>query len=374
MSDYYEVLGVSRDASTEDIKRAYRKLARTYHPDIAGEEYTERFQEITAAHEVLSDPDKRRMYDAGGVGGPGMGGPGAGFPFGDIFETFFGAAQGASARGPIPRQRRGQDALVRVDLELSEEAFGVTKEIQVDTAILCPTCEGSCCAPGTHPVTCPVCHGRGSVQRVARSFLGNVVTQARCDACQGYGTTIPDPCPECSGEGRVRTRRTIAVDIPAGVEDGTRVKLSGRGEVGPGGGPAGDLYVEIHERPHPTFTRRGDDLHCTAALPMTAAALGTVLPLETLDGTEEVDVAPGSQPDQVITLKGKGMGKLRGHGRGDLHVHLDVTVPTKLDERQQELLRELASIRGEEAPEARIAPVSSGRFQRLREKLAGRSS
>lgn len=373
MSDYYEVLGVSRDASTEDIKRAYRKLARTYHPDIAGEEYTERFQEITAAHEVLSDPDKRRMYDAGGAGGPGMGGPGAGFPFGDIFETFFGAAQGASARGPIPRQRRGQDALVRVDLELSEEAFGVTKEIQVDTAILCPTCEGSCCAPGTHPVTCPVCHGRGSVQRVARSFLGNVVTQVRCDACQGYGTTIPDPCPECSGEGRVRTRRTIAVDIPAGVEDGTRVKLSGRGEVGPGGGPAGDLYVEIHERPHPAFTRRGDDLHCTAALPMTAAALGTVLPLETLDGTEEVDVAPGSQPDQVITLKGKGMGKLRGHGRGDLHVHLDVTVPTKLDERQQELLRELASIRGEEAPEARIAPVSSGRFHRLREKLAGRS-
>lgn len=370
MSDYYEVLGVSRDASTEEIKRAYRKLARQFHPDIAGDEGAERFKEITAAHEVLSDPDKRRQYDAGGIGGPG--GMGAGFGFSDIFETFFGAAAAGSARGPISRQRRGQDALVRVDLDLAEEAFGVRKEVTVETAVVCPTCQGSCARPGTASRPCTVCHGRGSVQRVARSFLGNVMTQARCDACQGYGSTIPEPCPECSGEGRVRTRRTIAVDIPSGVEQGTRIKLTAQGEVGPGGGPAGDLYIEVRELPHPVFTRRGDDLHCTTALPMTAAALGTVVTVDTLDGPTEVDIAPGTQPDQVITLRGKGMGRLRTHGRGDLHLHLDVQVPTRLDERQEALLRELAALRGEEAPQARLAPVGAGMFSRLRDKLAGR--
>lgn len=369
MSDYYETLGVSRDASTEEIKRAYRKLARQYHPDIAGEDGAERFKDITAAHDVLSDPAKRRQYDMGG--GPGAGD--GGFGFGDIFETFFGAAAGGAARGPIPRQRRGQDALVRLDLDLAEEAFGARKDLTVETAVVCSTCHGSCCAPGTSPKPCPVCGGRGTVQRVARSFLGNVMTQARCDACQGYGSTIPDPCTECSGEGRVRTRRTLTVDVPAGVEDGTRIKLVGQGEVGPGGGPAGDLYVEIRELPHPVFTRRGDDLHCTTALPMTAAALGTVLTVDTLDGPTEVDVAPGTQADQVLTLKGKGMGRLRGHGRGDLHLHLDVRVPTRLDERQEELLRELAALREEEAPQARLAPVGAGRFSRLRDKLAGRS-
>lgn len=168
------------------------------------------------------------------------------------------------------------------------------------------------------------------------------------------------------------TRKTISVDIPPGVEGGTRVKLTGQGEVGPGGGPAGDLYVEVREVPHPVFTRRGDDLHCTTSLPMTAAALGTVVTLETLDGEEEVDIAPGTQADQILTLRGKGMGKLRGYGRGDLHIHLDVQVPTKLDERQEALLRELATIRGEESPDARLAPVGSGMFSRLRDKLAGR--
>lgn len=369
MSDYYEALGVSREATTEEIKRAYRKLARQYHPDVAGAEYEEKFKEVTVAHEVLSDPQKRRAYDMGGGPG-GMGGEA--FGFGDIFETFFGAAAGGSARGPIPRQRRGQDALVRVDLELSEEAFGVRKELTVETAVVCSTCNGTCARPGTQPTQCTVCHGRGSVQRVARSFLGNVMTQARCDACQGYGSTIPEPCPECSGEGRVRTTRTLSVDIPAGVENGTRVKLTGQGEVGPGGGPAGDLYVEVRELRHPVFTRRGDDLHCTTSLPMTAAALGTVLTLDTLDGAEEVDLRPGTQPDEVITLRGKGMGKLRGHGRGDLHVHLDIQVPTALDERQSQLLAELASLRGEEAPEGRLAPVGQGMFSRLRDKLAGR--
>jgi len=372
VTDYYEVLGVAKDATSEEIKRAYRKLARTYHPDIAGEEGAERFKEISAANDVLSDPEKRRVYDAGGMGGGMGGGDAAGFGFQDIFETFFGAAGAGSARGPVPRARRGQDALVRVELDLAEEAFGVRREITVETAVTCGTCQGSCAAPGTSPRACTVCGGRGSVQRVARSFLGNVMTQARCDACQGFGSTIPEPCPECSGEGRVRTRRTITVDVPAGVENGTRIKLVGQGEVGPGGGPAGDLYVEVRERQHPVFTRRGDDLHCTMALPMTAAALGTVLVLETLDGEEEVDVAAGTQGDHVITLRGKGMGRLRSNSRGDLHIHLDVTVPTRLDERQEEILRELAAIRGEERPQGKLAPVGAGMFSRLRDKLAGR--
>ena len=369
MTDFYEVLGVQRDASTDEIKKAYRKLARTYHPDIAGEAGAERFKEVTEAHEMLSDPEKRRMYDAGGSA---MGGDGAGFAFRDIFETFFGAAGGGSARGPVSRARRGQDSLLKVDLEFAEEAFGVHKELTFDTAVTCGTCHGSCARPGTAPTQCQVCGGRGSVQRVARSFLGNVMTAQRCDACQGYGSTIPEPCTDCSGEGRVRTRRTLGVDIPAGVEDGVRIKLTAQGEVGPGGGPAGDLYVEVRELPHAVFTRRGDDLHCTASLPMTAAALGTVLVVETLDGSEEVDVAPGTQGDHVVTLKNKGMGHLRSHGRGDLHVHLDVEVPTKLDERQEQLLRELAGLRGEERPATRLAPVGAGMFSRLRDKFAGR--
>ncbi|PFG20023.1 molecular chaperone DnaJ [Serinibacter salmoneus] len=372
MTDYYQSLGVSRDASTEEIKRAYRKLARKYHPDVMGDEGAEKFKEISVAHDVLSDPAKRQRYDSGGMDG-GAGGAGAGFAFSDIFESFFGAAAGGGGgRGPIPRARRGQDALVPIELTLEEEAFGAHKEIPVDTAVVCSTCHGSCARPGTSPKPCTVCGGRGSVQRVARSFLGNVMTQQRCDACQGFGSTIPEPCPECSGEGRVRTRRTIDVDVPAGVEDGTRIKLVAQGEVGPGGGPAGDLYVEIHEKRHPIFTRRGDDLHCTSALPMTAAALGTTVTLDTLDGPQEVDIAPGTQGDAVITLRGKGMGRLRGHGRGDLHIHLDITVPTNLDERQTELLHELAQLRGEERPEARVAPVGAGMFSRLRDKFAGR--
>ncbi|ACQ80005.1 chaperone DnaJ domain protein [Beutenbergia cavernae DSM 12333] len=375
MTDYYEVLGVSRDATTEEIKRAYRKLARTHHPDVAGPVEAERFKDITAAHEVLSNPEKRRAYDMGGMPGMnGMGGDaGAGFAFSDIFETFFSAASGGpAARGPVPRARRGQDALVRIDVDLADATFGTHRDLQVETAVMCGTCHGTCSRPGTGPRTCDVCGGRGSVQRVARSFLGQVMTTQRCDACGGFGSTIPDPCPECAGEGRVRTRRTIGLDVPAGVESGTRIKLTGQGEVGPGGGPAGDLYVEIRERAHPVFTRRGDDLHCTMALPVTAAALGTVLELETLDGAQQVDIRPGTQPEQVVTLRGLGVGRLHGGGRGDLHVHVDVEVPTQLDERQEQLLRELAALRGEERPEARLAPAGPGMFARLRDKLAGR--
>lgn len=373
MTDYYEILGVTRDASPEQIKKAYRRLARQHHPDVTGEDggSDEIFKDVSRAYDVLSNPEKRRAYDLGGD--PAGGGMGGGFGFQDIFETFFGAGSGASAqRGPIPRARRGQDALVRLDLDLAETAFGSHREVLVDTAVVCPTCSGTCCRPGTSPRTCEVCGGRGSVQRIARSFLGQVMTSQPCAACQGFGTVIPEPCTECSGEGRVRSRRTLTVDVPAGVDTGTRIKLTGQGEVGPAGGPAGDVYLEVRERKHETFVRQGDDLHCTLPVPMTAAALGTVLTLDTLDGPQEIDLRPGTQPAQVITLRGLGVGHLHVGGRGDLHIHVDVHVPTGLDEEQATLLQQLATLRGEERPEARFSAANPGVFAKLRDKLSGR--
>ena len=233
----------------------------------------------------------------------------------------------------------------------------------------CGECHGAGTAPDTQVVTCTMCGGRGEVQSVQRSFLGQVMTSRPCPQCQGFGTLIPHPCPECSGEGRVRTRRTITVKIPAGVDTGTRIQLSGEGEVGPGAGPAGDLFLEIVEQPHETFTRQGDDLHCTISLPMTAAALGTTIDLTTLDGVEKIDVKAGTQSGSVVTLRQKGVTHLRSSGRGDLHVHVDVITPSKLDERQEALLRELAALRGEERPAGTVQTNHSGGglFSRLKD-------
>jgi len=376
-NDHYAALGVPRDASTEDVKKAYRKLARQLHPDV-NPDAGEKFKEVSAAYEVLSNPDKRRVYDATGSssgpggfgGGAGFGGAGQPFDLGDLFGTFFGG--GGAARGPVPRQQPGQDALIRLEVDLADAVFGAEREITVDTAVVCPTCDGGCAQPGTQVRTCDVCHGQGQVQRAARSLLGQVLTTSPCPACGGYGTTIPSPCNECAGDGRVRRRRTMTMRVPAGVDTGTRIQLSGKGEVGPGGGPAGDLYVEVVQRPHDLFTRRGEDLHATLGVPMTAAALGTVLEMETLDGAREVEVRPGTQPAEVITLRGLGASRLRSGGRGDLHVHVDVQVPKGLDEEQTELLRQLARLRGEERPEGRLAPASGGVFSRLKRGFAGR--
>jgi molecular chaperone DnaJ len=371
--DHYAILGVRKDAPPEDIKRAYRRLARQLHPDVNPDAQTqERFKEITAAYEVLSDPSKRQLYDMGGdpLSASGNSGFGAGFGgLGDIMDAFFG---GGAARGPRTRTRKGNDALIHVEIDLIEAVFGATRELNIETAIVCATCSGAGTASGTHPDTCQVCKGRGEISQVTRSFLGQVMTSRPCPQCGGVGTVIRHPCPECAGDGRVRARRTIEVAVPAGVEHGMRLRLTGEGEVGPGGGPAGDLYVEIEERKHPTFERHGTDLHAALAVPMTAAALGTSLKLETLDGPVDIDVKPGTQSGTVIPLRGRGVPRLRSNSRGDLHVHLEVSTPTKLDNEQEELLRKLASLRGEETPDGSFKAAAPGLFGRIRDAFNGR--
>jgi len=385
--DLYDTLGVPRDADADAIKKAYRKLARQLHPDVNPDPETQdRFKEVTHAYEVLSDPEKRQMYDLGGdpfsgAGGAGGFGQGAGFSFTDIMDAFFGGAGGGAAgggRGPRPRTRRGQDALIRLEVDLAEAAFGTTHELKVDTAVLCTVCEGDGAAPGSSPQTCETCHGRGEVHQVQRSFLGEIRTMRPCAACRGYGTIIPEPCRECSGDGRVRSRRTITVKIPAGVDTGTRVQLAGQGEVGSGGGPAGDLYVEIHVAEHKVFTRQNSDLLCTVTVPMTAAALGTTLVLPTLEAdlaesaesdletTVEIEIRRGTQSGSEIVLNGRGVPALRGVGRGDLVVRVVVETPTALDARQEELLRELAAIRDEESPDGQVQATHKSVFDRLR--------
>jgi molecular chaperone DnaJ len=375
--DYYAILGVPRNASPDEIKKAYRKLARQLHPDVnPSDDAQERFSDVTAAYEVLSDPAKREVVDLGGdplaSAGAGAGaGPFGGFS--DIMDAFFGGAAGMGQRGPRSRIRPGADALVRLDLDLSDTAFGVTREITLDTAVRCQTCAGAGTAPGTHPETCATCGGRGEIQSVQRSFLGQIVTARACPDCGGVGSKISHPCVDCGGDGRVRARRAVTIKVPAGVDDGMRLRLSGEGEVGPGGGPAGDLYVEIHERPHPQFTRDQDDLHCKVALPMTAAALGTEMKLQTLDGEEKIVLKPGTQSGSVQTLRGRGVPHLnRGVGRGDLHVHVEVVTPTKLDDEQARVMRELAKLRGEEDPEITVTnPADTANGQGLFSRLRG---
>lgn len=368
MADHYEVLGVERDASPDEIKKAYRRLARELHPDVnPSAEAQERFKLVTHAYDVLSDPQQRQQYDLGGSGGFGGGAGGADFAgFSDIFETFFGGGGGAT-RGPRSRRERGQDALLRVEVDLDEVVFGTHRDLEVDTAVVCETCNGSCCQPGTHPVTCDICHGTGSIQRSVRSLLGNVMTSSPCGTCRGYGTVIATPCVTCQGQGRVRARRSVPVDIPAGVDTGLRLQMPGSGEAGPAGGPNGDLYLEIKVKHHEVFSRDGDDLLCTLELSMTDAILGTTATLKALDGDIRLELKPGTQSADIVTVKDRGITHLRGSGRGDLRVGIQVVTPTKLDHKEKELIKKFASTYKGSQPS--LAHFQQGLFAKLRDRF-----
>lgn len=365
-ADHYEVLGIDRNASPEDIKKAYRRLARELHPDVnPSAEAAERFKLVTHAYDVLSDPHERQQYDLG-ASNP-FGGGGATFGFGDLFESFFGAAAGR--QGPRSRAERGQDALLRVEVDLDEVIFGTKRDIEVNTAVLCETCQGSCCQPGTSPVTCDICHGTGQVQRTVRSLLGNVMTSNPCGTCRGYGTVIPNPCTTCGGQGRVRATRTIPVDIPAGVDTGLRLQLPGQGEVGPAGGPNGDLFLEIKVRHHDVFSRSGDDLLATLEVSMADAILGTRTTLKALDGEVPIEIKPGTQSAEIITIKDRGVTRLRGNGRGDLRIGIQVVTPTRLSGKEQDLIQQFAKSR--KSPPPRFAQFQQGLFAKLRDRFLG---
>ena len=375
--DYYGILGVEKSASDAEIKKAYRKLARKYHPDVnpGDDEAAEKFREASLAQEVLLDPQKRQIVDMGGdpmeergAAGGGYGGFSGG-GLGDLFAEFFGG--GGATRGPRSRVQPGEDALLRTTISLEEAYSGVKQQVKVDTAVLCDRCEGTGSESKAKPVTCDHCGGMGQVQEVQRSLLGNMMTTRNCPKCQGFGEIVTDPCGHCGGDGRVRKRRDITVTIPAGIGDGMRIRMASQGEVGHGGGPAGDLYVEVHTEPHPVFERNADDLHMTVRVPMVDAALGTSCAVEQLDGEElNIDIKPGTQPGESITLDGKGMPRLRTDGFGKLYAHVDVVVPTELDKKTREALEKIRTA-GHSGAEVHRAGDDHGEsiFTRLRDRL-----
>ena len=364
-SDYYELLGVTRDASADDIKRAYRSLARQLHPDTNPDPGAEaRFKEVAAAYEVLSDPEKRQRYDRFGPEGV------AGEPFGfgggginDIFDAFFGGASpfgGGARRGPSGPPR-GQDLEAVADLAFEEAVFGARHPVEVRTAVPCEDCGATGAEPGTEPITCVECAGVGQVQRVRQSFLGQMVTSSICPRCSGQGRVITDPCPTCRGEGRTIEERTYTVDIPPGVDTGSTLRLTGRGAAGPRGGPSGDLYVHVRTRPHERFTRDGVNLRCEVPISYAQAALGAHLEFDTLDGREDLVIPRGTPTGREFRLRGRGVPHLERRHRGDLIVQVVVEVPSELDAEEEELLRQLAEHRGEA-----VAPADAGFLSRIR--------
>ncbi|MHB8505166.1 MAG: molecular chaperone DnaJ [Acidimicrobiales bacterium] len=370
--DYYEVLGVSRSASEDEIKRAYLRLARELHPDAnpGDRPAEERFKLVNLAYETLRDPERRRQYDRFGAGGPRQGtadpfGFGGGSGLGDIFDAFFGAGAGAggvtsaatASRGP----RRGEDVEAVLQLDFARAVFGGEEEIAVRLPTTCATCGGSGARPGTTPVTCGTCGGAGEIRRVRQSILGQMVTASPCPRCGGLGEEVTSPCPDCRGDGRRTVEQSFVVDVPAGVDEGSTLRLTGRGASGTRGGPPGDLYVHLRVRPHPTLVRDGTDLRTVLHVAMTQAALGSHLSVQTLDGAEEITVAAGTQSGREHRLRGRGVPHLQGRGRGDLVVTIAVDTPVGLTKAQEDLLRGLAAERGEP-----VADADAGLLSRIR--------
>lgn len=359
-ADLYETLGVSRNATEDEIKKAYRKLARECHPDAnPGDPEAERkFKDVSEAFSVLSDPEKRRQYDMFGTVGARSGG----FDPFDIFASFFG---GGSPFGTATGGRqRGDDLVMMLEISLEEVVTGAHQTISFRRLGECDNCGGSGAEPGTSPVTCSSCGGSGTVRSVSRSIFGNVMSTYTCPACKGTGEQITSPCKKCRGEGRVHQEREIEVDVPAGIEDGMQIRVSGEGQAGERGAGPGDLYVQIRVLPSDRFVRNGNDLVATVSVPFTQAALGGSRKLETFDGVVEIEVPAGTQPGDVIKVKGKGVPHLRRGGRGDLIVRLKVDVPKHLSSEEEELIRRLALARGDEVAEPKsLAGRIKGAFR-----------
>lgn len=365
--DYYEVLGVARGASLDEIKKAYRRMAVKYHPDKNPGDATaeEKFKEAAEAYGVLSDEEKRARYDRYGHSGlGGMGGfdPSQFADFGDILGDLFGFGDffGASRRRST-RPARGNDLRYDLTLEFEDAVFGKEVSVSIPRVVMCTTCGGSGAKQGTSPVTCSGCGGRGQI-RYSQGFFAVART---CPQCGGAGKVIKDPCPSCAGSGRLQEEKTLSVKVPAGVDEGSRLRIAGEGEAGYNGGPPGDLYVFLSVKDHPRFTRRDYDIHSEQVITMSQAALGADVRTSTIDGEESLHVPPGTQPNQVFRLRGKGVQYLQGSGRGDHYVHMVVRIPTDLDDAQRGLLQQYAALEGELPPESR------GVFEKVKDFFGG---
>ena len=350
--DYYDVLGVSRSASAEELKRAYRNLAKKLHPDVnKAPDAADKFKEVSTAYETLSDESKRRQYDQYGPEGMNnpMGGGGAA-PFGDIFDIIFGQQNG-SANGRGPTVARGDDLREDMELTLEEVANGVEKTVKYPRMELCETCHGDGAKPGTSSETCPQCHGQGQIRFSQNTLLGTFHSSQTCTKCRGTGKVIPSPCQTCNGSGRVRKVRERTVKVPAGAESGLRLRIVGEGDAGERGGPAGDLYIVVYVREHDTFERQGNDIYCEISVSFARAALGGPIEVPIIGGKDELKLNEGTQPGQVYTLRGKGIPDLNGRSKGDEHIVIKVEVPRKLTNEQRDLLRQFASTTGEKLEE-----------------------